>query len=125
MRAILRCESLNARDGAFLKRDPRIVKATEWLSRNFQKAPQVGELAKHCGLSRSRFTELFRLHTGQTVSEYLEKQRLDRACHLLRYTSMSVTEIADQLGYATLFYFSLRFKHVFGRSPTAYRNQRG
>ena len=61
---------------------------------------------------------------GQTISAFIEKQRLDRACHLLRYTSMSVTEIADQLGYATLFYFSLRFKLAFGWSPSAFRKRR-
>jgi len=38
---------------------------------------------------------------------------------------MSVTEIAEQLGYSSLFYFSLRFKHVTGWSPRAYRNPQG
>jgi len=122
-RAILRCETINPRNGQLVKRDPRITKATDWLSRNFRDAPSVGELAKFCGLSRSRFAELFHLHTGQTVGEFSEKQRLDRAVHLLRYTSMSVTEIADQLGYSSLFYFSLRFKRALGWSPRAYRNQ--
>ena len=123
-RAILRCQSLTARNGQFLKRDPRIAKAVDWLSRNLREAPPVGDLAKQCGLSKSRFSELFHRNTGQTISAFIEKQRLDRACHLLRYTSMSVTEIADQLGYATLFYFSLRFKLAFGWSPSAFRKRR-
>jgi len=120
-RAILRCQSLTTRKGRFLRRDPRIANAVDLLSRNLREAPQVGELAKRCGLSRSRFTELFHANTGQTVSDFIAKQRLDRACHLLRYTSMSVTEIADQLGYTSLFYFSARFKHAFGWSPRRYR----
>ncbi|MDD5350742.1 MAG: helix-turn-helix domain-containing protein [Chthoniobacteraceae bacterium] len=123
-RAILRCQSLTTRDGEFLKRDPRIAKAADWLGRNLRDAPQVGELAKRSGLSRSRFSELFHGDTGQTVTEFVEQQRLARACHLLRYTSMSATEIADQLGYSSLFYFSSRFKRAFGWSPRAYRQGR-
>jgi AraC family transcriptional regulator of arabinose operon len=122
-RAILRCESINPRHGRLFKGDPRITKATDYLSRHFRDAPPLAALAKQCGLSRSRFAELFHLHTGQSMGEFVEKQRLERAQHLLRYTSMSVGEIADQLGYSSLFYFSMRFKRAIGWSPSAYRHQ--
>ena len=52
---------------------------------------------------------------------FVEQQRIARARQLLTMTSLSVKEIARQVGYDTQFYFSLRFKKQTGQNPTAYR----
>lgn len=123
-RAILRCESVNPRYGEVMMVDPRISKSIEWVSQHFREPYSVAELAKLCGLSRSRFSDLFHAQVGLTPGEFVEKQRLALAMHLLRYTTMSVSEIADRVGYSSVFYFSRRFKHTAGRGPLDYRNQR-
>ena len=101
--------------------DPRIRKAIELLRLEYQRPPGLTEMARLCGLSRSRFAELFHAETHLTTGEFLENQRRRRALHLLQYTRMSVTQIAEQLGYSSPFHFSARFKQALGLSPRTYR----
>ena len=53
--------------------------------------------------------------------EYVIKCRIERACFLLKYTNMSIAEIAAELNYKTVFYFSRQFKKITGIPPGAYR----
>jgi AraC family transcriptional regulator of arabinose operon len=55
---------------------------------------------------------------------YVEARRIERATQLLRVTSLSVKQIAEQVGFESPFYFSLRFKKATGISPSAYRDNR-
>lgn len=119
-RAILRCAAANRRHGENPP-DPRIEKALEWLRRNYFSSVNIDELSRKCGMSRSRFYSLFLSQTGRTPSSFIEHQRLERARHLLAYTTMTVAEIAGQLGFASPFYFSLRFKKDTSHSPQIYR----
>jgi AraC family transcriptional regulator of arabinose operon len=84
----------------------------------------VETLARRCGLSRSRFAELFREQMGVSPLAFLENQRLRRARELLEHTSLNLAEISVQAGFASPFYFSLRFKKHFGASPRNYRRQK-
>lgn len=122
-RAILRCDAANPRNKAGGISDERIENTVRWLNRNCQESPGIDELARRAGMSRSRFYELFIQQTGLTPVGYIEQQRLGRARHLLAYSNMTVSEIGGQLGYASPFYFSLRFKKREGRSPLDYRRR--
>lgn len=79
-------------------------------------------LAFELGLSQSGFRKKFRRVTGMPPGQYLQQLRLDRACEWLRHERLTITEIAAQLGYESVFYFSRLFKRKFGMSPSGYRN---
>jgi len=64
---------------------------------------------------------LFREQIGVPPRQYLEELRLQRAAQLLRSTGLPVGEIAAETGYANAFYFSSRFRKMFGKSPSEYR----
>lgn len=53
--------------------------------------------------------------------KYRIRRRLEFSCQLLNMPHLGVAEIAEQLGYASLFDFSKQFKKYMGMSPTAYR----
>jgi len=101
--------------------DERIRQATDILAEEINRPLALTELARRCGLSLSRFAHLFREQVGISPQHYLEKIRLERAAQLLRSTSLSVGEIAEESGYANAFYFSNRFKKAFQKSPSLYR----
>lgn len=119
-RALLLCDSVNPRH-AEGRRDPRIRKAVELLCRRFAESFTLEELALRCGMSRSRFAELFRQELGTTPIVFLEMQRLRRARELLAHTSLTIAQVAGQVGFPNPFYFSLRFKKQFGANPRAFR----
>ena len=121
-RALLLCDSMNPRHQE-THQDPRIRKAVEWLCRRPEVPITVDDLARQCGLSRSRLTELFRKQTGVSPIAFLELQRLRRARELLEYTASGLAEIAEKVGFSSPFYLSLRFKKHFGISPKDYRHR--
>ena len=122
-RALLMCDTQNPRH-AGNRQDARIRKAVHLLCLRPDERLTVEALARHCGLSRSRFAELFREQVGVPPLAFLENQRLRRARELLEHTSLNLSEISAQSGFASPFYFSLRFKKHFGDSPRGYRRRK-
>lgn len=121
-RALLLCDSQNPRHSAN-RQDERIRKAVNLLCAQPEERFTVEALARRCGLSRSRFAELFREQAGVSPLAFLESQRLRRARELIEHTSLNLSEISVQSGFASPFYFSLRFKKQFGVNPRDYRRR--
>jgi AraC family transcriptional regulator of arabinose operon len=88
---------------------------------NLVDPPSLEALATVAGLSRSRFAKLFQEQVGQTPGRFLEQHRLQRVKRLLEHTRQSLQDIAEEMGFSSPFYLSLRFKHRFGLSPRDYR----
>ncbi|HEV8245950.1 MAG TPA: helix-turn-helix domain-containing protein [Polyangiaceae bacterium] len=101
--------------------DARIRRALDWSCADLRSAPSLEQLAARSHLSRSRFAQLFRQQVGTTPQRYQETQRISRARELLELTERSVGQVAEDLGFASPFYFSLRFKRSVGKSPSQYR----
>ena len=58
-----------------------------------------------------------------TPTQYFLKARLQRARHLLQYSTLSVTEIAIATGFASISHFTRRYTELYGRTPTAERGR--
>lgn len=82
----------------------------------------IDSIAKKCGLSRAALYNKFKQATGLSPRQYRESLIMRHAIHLLESSSMSITEIAEQLGISDPFYFSNRFRKYYGTSPRQYRN---
>ena len=82
-------------------------------------------LAKKLGVGYSTFRRIFKQQTGLAPSQYQLHLRLLKAEDLLRNTLMPVGEIADQLGFESLYYFSRIYKKKQGHSPTESRKRTG
>jgi AraC-like DNA-binding protein len=80
--------------------------------------------SKSVGLKKSHFYELFKKEAGMPIHEYVVRSRLKKAATMLQETSMTVTEIADELGYASIHHFSRQFARFYSVSPTRYRSGR-
>lgn len=73
--------------------------------------------------SLSSIRRIFREETGKGIITYLRDLRMETAKDLLRSTSLSVTDVSAQVGYANVFYFSNAFKAYVGLTPSEYRAQ--
>jgi AraC family transcriptional regulator of arabinose operon len=120
--ALLWCDLENP-IGTSARIDARVRKAIEYIITDLTRHLALDVLARHCGLSRSRLSDLFRAQLGMSPQQFQEQHRMERARHLLALTSRSVAEIAVEVGFASQFYFSLRFKKLWGVSPKAYRKR--
>jgi AraC family transcriptional regulator of arabinose operon len=104
--------------------DPRVAHALDIIADMPQRTLTVGELAASVNLSASRFAHLFRRQTGQSVQRYIEAVRLRYARDLLELGGLNVSEAAGACGFADPFYFSTRFKKLFGVAPSTYTKAR-
>jgi AraC-like DNA-binding protein len=122
---LLGCSSLDEGPGrgTASPHHDRIGEIAARLSLETEGIPSVQNLAQEAGLSPAHFGRLFRAHTGQTPKEFLLRVRMTRAQYFLRETDMSISEIAERLGYADVFFFSRQFKQKNGLSPSRFRKR--
>ncbi|MFJ4688432.1 helix-turn-helix domain-containing protein [Streptomyces sp. NPDC091377] len=81
----------------------------------------VPDLARVAGISHNHLTRLFRAETGATVVAYIRARRMERARHLLRESTLSVSAVAASVGIADLQAFNKACRREFGASPRALR----
>jgi AraC-like DNA-binding protein len=101
--------------------EERIREALALIEREYGRALTLEELADAAGLGISRFSEIFRDHTGLSPMRYLTDYRVGVAKVLLTASSFTVTAIAEHLGFGTIQHFSRTFKGHTGLSPSEYR----
>ena len=80
----------------------------------------IDALAHHVHYSRTYITVQFKAATGMSIMDYVEKKRMERARELLEKRDRTVTQIAEDVGYSSLQYFSRRFRKVMGCAPSRY-----
>jgi len=80
------------------------------------------EIAGHVGLGSEYLSRIFKEETGVKFVVYLNNLRLKHALRLLESTNLKVYEVAEQVGYSNLSYFSTVFKKNFGQNPFDYKN---
>ncbi|MDE2401292.1 MAG: AraC family transcriptional regulator [Burkholderiales bacterium] len=81
----------------------------------------VPELAQHACLSRSAFADRFGHTLGEPPLTYLTRHRMRLAARQLRSTPLTVSKIAEQVGYASEAAFSQAFKREYGEAPSIWR----
>lgn len=100
-----------------------IEEARRFIEENYSNSEfSLNMIAAHIGVSPSYFSSIFKQETGQSLVEYLTKTRIDKACELLRCTTLRTWEVGEQVGYNDSHYFSATFKKVMGQSPKDYKN---
>lgn len=83
------------------------------------------ELARVACFSPFHFHRLFRSWTGETLQQYLQRLRLERAAHQLRHNpGKAITEIALDAGFSGSAAFARAFRERFGVSASAFRLNR-
>ncbi len=80
-------------------------------------------LADHLFISRPYLSERFRAETGQTLTDYILKEKTEEAKRLLRYSDKPLTAISDYLGFSSPGHFSRVFRKYAACPPSEYRER--
>ncbi len=104
--------------------EKKILPGIRYIESSFESAIDLRHAAELCSLSESRFRAIFRRVMGMSAFDYREKLRTEKACMLLRSELYRMGEIADMLGYGSVYYFSRSFKKNTGISPSRYKSNR-
>jgi len=108
-----------------LQHDQTLVNAVCACLRDRLATPlSTEQLAKIFNTNEKRLSRAFRNILGTTVSEFVRRERLEQAERMLKETALSVTQIAEELGYSSSANFATAFKSHFGETPSKFRNER-
>ncbi len=77
-------------------------------------------ICQYSAQSATNLKTIFKSVTGLGVMEYYRKLKIDQAKILLRESNGNITQIADDLGYTSVQYFSRHFKQATGMTPREY-----
>ncbi len=101
----------------------RMARVQLYMQNNMNRKLPLEELANVACLSLHHFLRVFKQVVGETPGEHHRRIRLEWAAHKLRFSHMSVTDIALELGYDNLESFIRGFRSRFDQPPTGFRSQ--
>lgn len=103
------------------KRLEKLEKVFEYINRNFSQKIELHTLAEIAFMSPNYFSTFFKLSTGFTPIEYLNKIRITKSIELLRETDLTISQIALDCGFNNLANFNKIFKHFTETTPSQIR----
>lgn len=96
--------------------------AIDYIGKMYMQNIKVTDIADNIGITRSHLNFIFQNELNISIQKFLIDFRMHKAANFLVSTTMSIKEIADQVGYSDQLTFSKAFKNKFGMSPKSYRN---
>ena len=102
----------------------RINKVVAYINNHLDETLDLKTLANEAALSDFHFHRIFKALKGEAIGGYITRLRLEATARLLRYTALTIEEIAFNIGYETTASLSKAFKKQYGISPTEYRTNK-
>ncbi len=99
------------------------VAVANYVQHHLSEPISADEIAKELYLSRPHLSTKFKAETGETLTDFILKEKTEEAKRLLRYTDKTGTAIAAYLGFSSLGHFSRVFKKYAGKTPREYREK--
>ncbi len=95
------------------------------LEKHIAAPPTVEQLARRIGVNRTQLRRDFKNFHGVTISEFIQSQRMELAKQLLRSGSVSVSVVAETVGYRHATNFGAAFRRHLGVSPKKFMQLNG
>lgn len=99
-----------------------VSRAIDYIVDHLHVKIKLNSLAEHVGLNPSYLSRLFKKETGMSVSEYIQKTKLETAKNMLVYSDYSPAEIASILAFSDQSYFTEVFHKYTGLTPKKYQS---
>lgn len=99
----------------------RITKVINYVSKNFSADIKQTKAAELACMTPQSFSRYFRARTGVTFVSFVNRLRINKACHLLACSNMGIIDIAYECGYGNLSNFNRRFYDIKQKTPSEYR----
>lgn len=103
--------------------DKKIKSAQEYIEQTYEEMIRVDDLADKLALSRRTLERRFKKATTNTVTEYVQRVKIEAAKKALETSRKNVTEVMYEVGYSDTKSFRNLFRKITGLSPVEYRNK--
>ncbi|MBS6194039.1 MAG: helix-turn-helix transcriptional regulator [Clostridiales bacterium] len=98
-----------------------LKKACGYIEEHLLSDMKIPEIAEYTGINKSYLQQLFSGFLHCTITEYINRKRMEQAEFLLTNSTMSVTDIAFSTGYNSRQHFGHTFEKYYGMCPKKYR----
>ncbi len=99
------------------------IAVANYVQHHLSETISAEAIAKELYLSRPHLSTKFKQETGETLTDFILKEKTEEAKRLLRYSDRTGTAIASYLGFSSSGHFSRVFKKYTGTTPREYRDQ--
>lgn len=96
---------------------------TNYIQHHLSEPIRAETIAKELFMSRPYLSAKFKEETGETLTDFILKEKTEEAKRLLRYSDKSFTAVGSYLGFSSPGHFSRVFKKYAGWTPTEYREK--
>lgn len=98
-----------------------ILRCAEYIDSNLHYKISLDALAKAAGRNSAYLCVQFKAETGMSVTEYINKARIEEAKNLLLSGEASISSVANTVGFCSQSYFTKVFRELTGETPGSYR----
>ena len=103
--------------------DESLYRVKNYIKNNLDKDLSIKSISSGTNISKSVLYRMFNKRLGCTVSEYVNKKRIDVAAGLLLTTELSVSEVSEKSGFSNVVHFRNTFKKLKGITPLTYKKE--
>lgn len=101
----------------------QIRQCKEYIYAHIRERITIEELAEELGISAGYLSRMFKKETGDSISGYIRRQKIEMAENMLRYSDYSLIEIANRLSFSSQSHFIQQFHELTGMTPKKYRDR--
>ena len=96
----------------------------KYIQTHYQNKLTLDEIASKTYLSKTYLCSIFKKETGETITNYINKVRIEKSKLLFSDEKLSIVQIANMCGFEDQSYFTKIFKSYVGMTPKKYRESR-
>ena len=106
-----------------IPRDERSITAAilPYIQAHYREKVTLNDIARTINSNRYSVSRALNGYLGTTLSEIVNRYRIQEACSLLRKTSDSIQKISERVGYDTVSTFNRNFIRYIGKTPSEFR----
>lgn len=102
-----------------------INKAEDYIEQHLSQSISLHDLATYVGFSDFHFHRIFKTYTSETIQQFIARIKIERSAIYLKVNQkVTITQIAQDYGYADASSYSKAFKKHFGLTPSKFRDRK-
>ena len=101
--------------------DQNLHRAISYIEENLDMKLTIKSISRQVNISKTVLYNKFHSHFGCTISEYINKKRIEKSIEYLTFTDFSMDEISEKVGFSSASYYSKIFKKHRGVSPLRFK----
>ncbi|TXK83641.1 response regulator [Paenibacillus sp. N3.4] len=112
-------------DDARNSRTKLIAEVQQFVEQHLSTDISLLAISEHVFMHPVYISKIYKLETGENLSEYIHRKRMEKATHMLLHTQEKIYEISSRIGYQRAHSFINVFKKHTGLTPQEYRDKYG